>query len=68
MDGNKTDIKISELPAAIRDYTKTSYKDAAIKEAAVLSRPGNAKLYEAEVKGKDLLFDGQGKFIKEEND
>src|SRR5206468_966913 len=33
----ETDIKISELPAAVTDYVKSNYKGATIKEAAVLS-------------------------------
>jgi hypothetical protein len=63
----ETGIKISELPAPVADYVKTNYKDAAIKEASVVER-GKEKMYEAEVKGKDLLFDMQGKFLKEEKD
>ena len=64
----ETDIKVSELPAAVSDYVKTNYKGASIKEAAVISNPTSKKIYEAEVKGKDLLFDENGKFIKEEKD
>ncbi len=63
----ETDIQISELPSSVADYVKANYKGASIKEAAVIVR-GNDKLYEAEVKGKDLLFDMNGKFIKEEAD
>ncbi len=63
----ETDIKISELPAAVTGWVKANRKGASIKEAAVIER-GNQKLYEAEVKGKDLLFDTNGKFVKEEND
>lgn len=29
---------------------------------------GNEKMYEAEVKGKDLLFDMQGRFLKTQED
>ncbi len=64
----ETDIKVSELPAAIADYIKANYKGATIKEAALLTKPGDKKMYEAEVKGKDVLFDMQGKFLKEEED
>ncbi len=63
----ETDIKISELPTAVADYVKANYKGANIKEAAVIER-GNQKMYEAEVKGKDVLFDTNGKFLKEEKD
>ena len=64
----ETDIKITELPAAVTSYINTNYKGASIKEAAVISNPSSSKLYEAEVKGKDLLFDEQGKFLKEVED
>lgn len=64
----ETDIKISELPASATAYIKTNYKDATIKEAAIISNPNTKKMYEAEVKGKDILFDESGKFLKEQED
>ena len=64
----ETDIKVSELPAVISDYVKANYKDATIKEASIISNPSAKKMYEAEVKGKDLLFDENGKFLKIETD
>lgn len=65
----ETDIAATALPAAIVTYIKEHYKGAAIKEAASLKTP-NGERYEAEVKGvkRDLLFDGNGKFLKEEED
>ena len=67
LEETETDIKISELPSAVADYVKANYKNASIKEAAVIER-GNQKMYEAEVNGKDLLFDMNSKFLKEEKD
>ena len=67
LEETETDIKVSELPASVTEYIKTNYKGAAVKEAAMIVR-GSDKMYEAEVKGKDLLFDIQGKFLKEEED
>ncbi|MBV9961566.1 MAG: PepSY-like domain-containing protein [Parafilimonas sp.] len=64
----ETDINVSELPKAVADYVQTNYKGASIKEAAIISNPTSSKMYEAEVKGKDLLFDENGKFLKEEQD
>ena len=64
----ETDIKVSELPASVTDYVKTKYAGAAIKEAAIITNPQAKKIYEAEVKGKDLQFDENGKFLKEEED
>ncbi len=67
LEETETDMKVSDLPATIAQYVKSNYKGLSIKEAAMIIR-GNEKLYEAEVKGKDLLFDQQGPFIKEEKD
>lgn len=64
----ETDIKASELPATVTNYVKTKYAGAAIKEAAIITNPQSKKIYEAEVKGKDLQFDENGKFLKEEED
>jgi Putative beta-lactamase-inhibitor-like, PepSY-like len=64
----ETDIKVSELPASVTSYINANYKGATVKEAAIISNPESKKLFEAEVKGKDLLFDEQGKFLKEEKD
>ena len=60
----ETDIAIKDLPAAVTAYIKEHYKDGAITEAAMIKTP-KGEMYEAEVNGKDLLFDMQGKFIKE---
>ena len=63
----ETDIKITDLPASVSKYISTNYKGAVIKEAAI-TETAAGKMYEAAVKGKDLLFDMQGRFIKEEED
>ena len=67
LNETETSMKVSDLPSAIADYVKANYKGASIKEAALIVR-GDKTMYEAEVKSKDLLFDRQGKFIKEEQD
>lgn len=67
LEETETDIKVSELPSSVIEYIKAHYKNAVVKEAAMIIR-GNDKMYEAEVKGRDLLFDMQGKFLKEEED
>jgi hypothetical protein len=63
----ETDIAITELPASITNYVKEHYKGATIKEAAILKTP-KGDMYEAEVKGKDVMFDMNGKFLKEVED
>ena len=55
----ETDIKFSELPMPVQ----TALKGKKVKEAAVIKKGGKT-FYEAEVGGKDLLFDAQGKRAK----
>lgn len=64
----ETDIKVSELPAAVAEYVKRHYKGAKIHEAAKVLKPNGEINYEAEVKDLDLVFDANGKFIKAEKD
>ncbi len=64
LEETETDIKVAELPSSVTDYIKANYKDASIKEAAMIVKGNGDKMYEAEVKGKDLLFDMQGRFLK----
>lgn len=68
LEETETDIKVTELPSSITSYIKTKYSGANIKEAAVIINAGGVKMYEAAIKGKDLLFDMQGKFVKEEEE
>ena len=63
----ETDIAVKDLPAPVNAYVKEHYNGATIKEAAML-KTAKGDMYEAEVKGKDLLFDMNGKFLKEEKD
>jgi hypothetical protein len=60
------EIKTEELPAAAREYVGKNHKDVKIKEAARITNAEGNVSYEAEIKGRDLLFDHDGKFIKEE--
>jgi len=60
----ETDIMVDSLPQAARKYISDHYKGVAISEASRIVRRNGVVNYEALVKGKDLLFDGNGKFIK----
>ncbi len=62
---SELEINIAELPASIKDYIKSNYSGAKIKEAAIITLATGESQYEAEIKGKDLIFDISGKFIKE---
>jgi hypothetical protein len=58
----------AELPAAVILYINRHYKGNAIKETAKVTTPAGVVYYEIGVKGKDVLFDAKGKFLKEEKD
>ena len=59
-------IVVSQLPPAVSDYIKAHYNDAKIKEAGRVTDAKGTKMFEAEIKGKDLIFDENGKFIKQD--
>ncbi|MEO7923372.1 MAG: PepSY-like domain-containing protein [Chitinophagaceae bacterium] len=63
----ETEIGIppSELPAHIKQYVKDHYKGMSIKEAAKITSSAGDTEYEAAIKGRDLIFDNKGNFIKE---
>ncbi|MFT3935788.1 MAG: PepSY-like domain-containing protein [Chitinophagaceae bacterium] len=68
LEETEATIKSTELPAPVLAYVKDHKKNAAIKEAAKITKSSGEVNYEAEVNGKDLIFDESGKFIKEEKD
>jgi hypothetical protein len=57
-------MPVNQLPAAVFEYIKTNYKGAKVKEAGHVTNAAGKKMFEAEIKGKDLLFDETGRFIK----
>lgn len=59
------EIAVSELPQAACDYVAQHYKGQTVKEAAKITNAKGVVTYEAELKGKDLIFDTKGAFIKE---
>lgn len=59
-------IPVLQLPPSIAVYVKQHYKGSAIKEAGKVTDASGKHLFEAEIKGKDLIFDQNGKFIKED--
>lgn len=60
----ETEIRIdpSELPAKAKAYVQSKGR---IKEAAKISLKNGTVKYEAEVNGKDFLFDDKGNFLEE---
>jgi hypothetical protein len=59
-------ISISDLPKNIAPYVKSHYKGAKIKEAGKVTDAAGKTMYEAEIKGGDLIFDEQGNFLKKD--
>lgn len=62
------EIGINALSAPIKSYLTKHYPNQKIKEAAKITDVKGTVTYEAEIKGKDLIFDRNGKFIKEIKD
>ncbi|RWY46064.1 PepSY-like domain-containing protein [Mucilaginibacter gilvus] len=59
-------ISPSELPAGVAMYVKQHYKGVKITEAGKVTDAKGTLMYEAEVKGKDLVFDEKGNFLKKD--
>lgn len=62
------DIKVSELPATVLTYVKEHYPGKNIKEGAKIIKADGTVNYEAEVGGTDIIFDTNGKFLRETKD
>jgi hypothetical protein len=65
---SEVEITVSEVPATVSTYMSQHYKGITIKGAAKITKPDGSINYEAAIKGKDVLFDASGKFIKEAKD
>ncbi len=65
---SEIEIKATELPAAVTTYMKEHYKGVVVKSGAKITKTDGSINYEAAIKGKDVLFDANGKFIKEAKD
>lgn len=61
----EVEIKTSELPQGVTDYVTKNHAGAKITEAAKITDADGTVTYEAEVGKSDLIFDANGKFIKE---
>ncbi|MCW3093930.1 MAG: hypothetical protein JWP81_4999 [Ferruginibacter sp.] len=65
MSESEMDIKVSDLPVSVLAYVKEHYKGKSIKEGAKITKADGTVNYEAEVDGKDVIFNAKGKFLKE---
>ena len=59
-------MPVSGLPAGVSAYVEKNYGGARITEAARVTDAREQTTYEAEVRGKDLIFDTAGNFIKKD--
>lgn len=57
-------IPLAQLPVGITDYVHSHYPGSKITEAGKVTDAEGRTRYEAEVKGKDLLFDEKGNFLR----
>ena len=55
---------VTSLPPAILAYVRENYSTSKITEAGSVTWAGGKTGYEAEVKGRDLVFDERGNFIR----
>jgi glucan biosynthesis protein len=64
----ETNIPVTDLPKTVQDYMKKNYPGIKIEEAARIVKANGDVNYEAEVHHRDVVFDANGKFIKEAKD
>jgi len=62
VEETETKIAVSELPTKAKTYALSK---GSIKETAKIVTANGGVKYEAEVKGKDLIFDDKGNFLEE---
>ena len=60
----EVEIQISKLPENALLYIKKHFKNQKVKEAAIITNQKGEVIYEAEIAGKDILFDANGNFTK----
>ncbi|MDR3697754.1 PepSY-like domain-containing protein [Mucilaginibacter sp.] len=59
-------IPVADLPKNVMPYVKAHYKGARVTEAGRVTDAAGKTMYEAEVKGRDLIFDENGNFLKKD--
>jgi len=59
-------IPLNQLPASIAPYIAKHYNGAKIKETGKVTDASGKHMYEVEIKGKDLIFDEKGNFLRED--
>jgi hypothetical protein len=64
----ETSIAQQELPKAALSYYNAHYKGKEIKETAKIVKASGELNYEIGIHGVDIVFDANGKFLREERD
>jgi hypothetical protein len=64
----ETSIEVSALPKSVSEYVTKNKAGKKIKEASKIVDAKGVTTYEAEVEKMDLIFDKDGKFVKESKD
>jgi hypothetical protein len=59
-------MPVDQLPAIVISYVHEHYPGTRIREAGKVTDARGSHSFEVEIKGKDLIFDGQGHFLKED--
>lgn len=59
------ELKQSQLPAQALQYLSKNYPNKKISGAAKTTFAGGKILYEAQVNGKEIMFDTAGKLVKQ---
>jgi uncharacterized protein YxeA len=59
-------ISVNQLPPNVATYVKQHYNGAKITEAGKVTDAKGNLSYEAEIKGRDVIFDKDGNFVKSE--
>lgn len=59
-------LPVADLPKSVVPYVKSHYKGAKVTEAGRVTDAAGKTMYEAEVKGRDLIFDENGNFLKKD--
>ena|SRR5690242_460020 len=60
------EIPVSQLPKSVNSYIKEHYKNAEFGDVGKVFKAQGKTSYEVEVNRKDVIFDENGNFVKEE--
>lgn len=62
------EISVDSLPADAKAYVAKNHSGQKIKEVEKITDAKGTVTYKAEIKGKELIFDSNGNFIREETE